>query len=223
MKAGVYVIESPTGLYIGSASILARREREHYSALRRGTHRNNRLQRAFGRYGEGLTFRVMIVCRPEDMLFFEQRAIDLLRPNYNVCPVAGNTLGVKRTPEVRLAKSLSMKGKKQSPELIAARRQGLTGHVVTAETRAKLSAQAGWTHTEESRQKMAGRVVTERTRALISENKRGNQNRLGAVLADNVKLRISQKLKGRHRSPEAIAKHRATMASKRADREVVTK
>lgn len=214
--AGVYAIESPTGLYIGSASNLARRKREHFSALRRADHGNSRLQRAFRKYGETLTFRVLIVCHPADMLFFEQRAIDQLHPNYNICPIAGNTLGVKRSPETRLAKSLSMKGKKQPPELVAARRAGLMGHVVTDETKAKLAAQAGWKHSNEARQKMVGRVVTDQTRELLASRSRGNKHRSGAIVSDEMKRRISDKLKGRPRSPEAIAKHRATLIARKA-------
>lgn len=44
----------------------------------------------------------------------------------------------------------------------------------------------------------------------------GNKNRLGAIIPDEMRSRISISLKGRSRSPEAISKHRATMAAKRA-------
>lgn len=54
-SAGVYVIRcTATGeIYVGRTTDLAARKVNHWSDLRRGRHRNKRLQAAWARYGEG--------------------------------------------------------------------------------------------------------------------------------------------------------------------------
>lgn len=125
MNCGVYTITSPSGKqYVGSAKIFYKRWSSHRRALEMGRHGNKRLDGAFRKYGlERLRFEKLLVCSPEDRVFFEQRAIDILKPAYNQQLFA-------QTP----------KGVKQSPETIEKKRLKLIGHPVSAETRAKISA-----------------------------------------------------------------------------------
>src|SRR5574343_274554 len=82
--------------YVGSAKCFYTRKGKHFSALRLGQHHARHLQAAFQKYGiEAFSFDVLLVCAQEDLLFYEQRAIDVLRPEYNSSPTAGNTLGVR--------------------------------------------------------------------------------------------------------------------------------
>lgn len=77
-RAGVYRIWHPSALccYIGSASSLRARFYDHTSSLRRGASRCLVLQRAYNKYGDGWRFQVLVICAPNDRLFYEQRAID---------------------------------------------------------------------------------------------------------------------------------------------------
>lgn len=103
MTSGIYKIESPSGgFYIGSAANFGQRWYSHRSQLRKGRHHNQPLQRAYNKYGlERLRFIQLLVCRPSDLLMFEQRAIDILVPPYNTCPSAGSRMGSTHSPEAR--------------------------------------------------------------------------------------------------------------------------
>ena len=99
MDSGIYEIVAPSGSrYIGSAVNFTNRWRIHRHLLRRGTHHNKGLMRAASKYGiDGLSFRKILICRVADLIFFEQRAIDVLKPRYNACPTAGSQLGRKHS------------------------------------------------------------------------------------------------------------------------------
>lgn len=99
-RSGVYTITCiPTGVqYVGSAVVFARRFRQHQSDLRLGKHRSTYMQRAWLKYGpEAFVFKVEIVCAADKAVYFEQRAIDVLKPQFNTAKIAGSSLGVKRT------------------------------------------------------------------------------------------------------------------------------
>ncbi len=97
---GIYSITSPSGRrYIGSAASFRRRWSTHLCSLRAGKHHSPQLQRAFNKYGEGaLKFEKLALCPITDLIVTEQEFIDRLKPEYNVCPVAGSTQGLKLGP-----------------------------------------------------------------------------------------------------------------------------
>lgn len=64
----------------------------------------------------------MIVCPKEMLTFYEQRAIDIMNPEYNVARVAGRTTGYKHTEETKAKFHLRRKA------------------VITDEVRRKISA-----------------------------------------------------------------------------------
>lgn len=104
MDCGVYLIENTVNRrkYVGSAVKLGWRWRKHQLHLVRGTHHSSHLQRAWNKYGEhSFLFKELIYCDRENVLFYEQRAIDVLCPKYNVCKIVGSCLGVKRSEETR--------------------------------------------------------------------------------------------------------------------------
>ncbi len=72
----------------------------------------------------------------------------------------------------------------------------------------------GRKHTDETKVKMRGRVVSQVTRDLMRQQKLGKPG-YHTVVSKETRDRISNTLSGRARSPEAIAKHRATCALKR--------
>lgn len=102
MSAGVYQIVAPSGRrYIGSAVNFDSRWRVHRHHLRKGTHHSMPLQAAWNKYGSQLRFEKLLICNRENVVFYEQIAIDGLHPEMNVSPTAGNSLGYKHTPETK--------------------------------------------------------------------------------------------------------------------------
>lgn len=123
--SGIYRITNQvTGkLYIGSAVKLWPRIRQHRSNLRSGVHGNRILQRSWNKHGEAaFVFERLIICHPDDLLLYEQRAMDVYRSaerafGYNLAPTAGNSRGSKRTPEqiARLREALARRIKEHGP------------------------------------------------------------------------------------------------------------
>lgn len=101
-RCGIYKITSPSGkFYIGSSINVSDRIARHKKHLEKKIHKNEVLQRAWEKYKGDLNFEQILICRKEDLLFYEQLCIDGLKPEYNLCPRASNTLGYKHTEETR--------------------------------------------------------------------------------------------------------------------------
>lgn len=132
MIAGVYVIRNKVNgrRYVGSSMNIPARWKMHSKHLSEGRHHNKFLQRCWNkRCADSFAFETILYCAPDMCLFYEQRAMDCLRPEYNAAPVAGSQLGYKHTEETR---------KKMS----AARRKDFSpfsGKRHTEETRRKIS------------------------------------------------------------------------------------
>lgn len=134
MPSGVYVIRNTINgrVYIGSAVLLRRRLSAHLSELRGGYHRNQKLQHAWNKYGEGaFAFAPLLICSREHRVMYEQRAIDafdVVREGYNIAPLAGANTGL---PSPRKGATLSA----ETREKIAAK---LRGRPLSDSTRQKL-------------------------------------------------------------------------------------
>jgi hypothetical protein len=106
---GIYLIEclKTNKVYIGSAKNLERRKKEHFSSLLKNKHNNKFLQNAWNKYGsDKFKFIILEFCNDDILLKREQYYIDKEHQNlYNICPVAGNTFGVKQSQEHILKKS----------------------------------------------------------------------------------------------------------------------
>lgn len=108
-KSGIYKIENiVTGkVYIGQSCNIDERLKSHRRSLLRGSHDNQRLQRAWNKYGESyFVFDVVeIVAANDNLTQKEQYWIDTLRAagpgGYNMCPAAGSCLGRKLSKEQR--------------------------------------------------------------------------------------------------------------------------
>jgi len=168
--------------YVGQASDKLKRFREHKKTLRGNYHCNVLLQRAFNKYGEDKFIFVVLenLLSCDQLNAREQHWIDLLRPEYNLAPVAGSLLGYKHSEEARENMSEAHKGRKhsaetrakmsaarmgnknaagvkQSLEHIEARAKVIRGRPVSEETLAKRSAA------------LKGRIVSEETKRKMSE------------------------------------------------------
>jgi len=96
-KTGVYVIENLVNgkKYVGSAARSFReRWNTHKCVLRKGSHHSKHLQRAFNKHGEeNFKFNILGYYPPCFVLKAEQHFIDVLKPEYNISPTAGNMTG----------------------------------------------------------------------------------------------------------------------------------
>lgn len=173
MDACIYQIRNTVNgkLYIGSAVNFLGRCRQHRHDLRHGKHGNSILQRAWRKYGAtAFVFSKLLVCSKTNLLFYEQRALDALNPDYNICLVAGNSLGLKRSKEARARIGAAARGRPTSA--LQKRRTSEThkGKPKSAEHRAKISAALAG---RKPAVNFAGRKHTAETRAKMSAAKKG--------------------------------------------------
>lgn len=188
MNTGIYQITNLQNgkCYVGSAVSFKKRWKEHLRQLSNGDHHSTVMQRAWDKYGEAaFEFKKLLVCAKADLIWFEQRAIDALKPAYNICKVAGSVLGYRHTDEVKAA--------------AAERATGDThrrGRKEPAEVCARISAGR--------KGKGLGRVFSEETKAKISAAHTGR-----TIPADR-RARISATLTGRKQDPELVAKRAAS-------------
>lgn len=213
---GIYAIINVANhhCYVGSSVDLRKRFQYHFGDLLRGVHVNAHLQHAYTLYGAAVFIFVILehVPRKEDLVAREQHYMDLLKPEYNIAPVAGNSLGVVRTPEFKAKLSAINKGKispnrgkKMSDEQkakMSAARLGKPGKVPTAEHRAKISAAN------------SGKKRSDEQRSRISAAKKG-------CVAHNRGKKMSDEQQAKLLTPEAIAKREATKRANRLARQQV--
>lgn len=154
MKAIIYKIENvkTKQLYIGSTTNYSRRKRQHLDSLKNNNHHSVILQRAFNKHGsDSLIISVIESFEYENkalILEKEQFYIDILKPIYNICKIAGSQLGMKRSESFKKKCSDRMKGKpawnkglktgKQKPETLQKRKESLKGRIVTEHTKKKI-------------------------------------------------------------------------------------
>lgn len=107
--SGIYVIRLILDgrCYVGSSINIEKRWRTHKMQLFDKTHHCRYLQRSWDKYG-AVNFQFIIVdrCDPESLIKREQMFFNLLVNKFNCSPVAGSTLGVRHSEEVRRKSSL---------------------------------------------------------------------------------------------------------------------
>lgn len=118
IASGIYKITSiikPERVYVGSAIDFKRRWSEHRIKLKANKHHSYILQNHYNKYGFD-DFSFSILLKVEDinkLIDEEQYYLDILKPYFNVCKVAGkgNQLGNLRTVETceKISKALSGK------------------------------------------------------------------------------------------------------------------
>jgi group I intron endonuclease len=186
--SGIYKITNiwTNDIYVGSAVNFKKRWSWHLKDLRGDRHRNSYLQNSWNKYGNDyFKFEIIECCEKEKLIEREQFWIDTLkcvRPNgYNLAPVAGNSLGIKRSAETREKQRQKKLGVKQSAEHIASRVAKLKGHKVTEAQKEATRLRslgntwgAGTRHTEEAKAKISathkGKPKSEEHKRKMSEN-----------------------------------------------------
>jgi group I intron endonuclease len=195
MAAGIYKIQNRVDgkFYIGSAVDLAARERQHRRHLRNGVHKNRLLQAAWTKDGEAaFQFRTLLVCARDDLLMFEQRAIDgygAAIDGYNLHPIAGSFLGYKRGPftaEHRAKLRAARQGRvfpPRTPEQLERQSQAIKASWArgqrkppappTPERGARISAALTPAHIENMAAAKRGKTLSPEHRQKISESHAG--------------------------------------------------
>jgi len=107
-------------MYIGSAVNFRLRYNQHMYDLRRKNHHSPHFQRSWEKYGkDNFSFEIIeLVDDKTKLLEREQVWLDLFKPEYNICKVAGSQLGRTWTldEEKRLNISKGLTGRKLSEE-----------------------------------------------------------------------------------------------------------
>lgn len=185
--SGIYRITCTANgkIYVGSASNLRERRQHHFRDLRRNEHCNQYLQRAWNKYGpDTFMFEVLeYVLLPELLTAREQYWFDHLRP------FGHRGFNIERVAGSPL-------GRKHTPE-----------------SRAKLSAaKKGKPNPHPGNNySVRGRPLSLEHRSKISAAHRGKPGtNLGKKYTPEHRSKISNSLRGRKSSPEAIEKIRLT-------------
>lgn len=212
--SGIYEIVNRVNgkRYVGSAVDLSQRWREHRSGLARGKHHSRHLQAAWNKYGDtSFEFRVLKECAPIDLLREEQAEFERRRPEYNICPTAGSTLGrlhsdetrrkigasklglkmPPRSDEHRAKLSAVQKGKRVAPEHMAALQAGRAGHVETPEQRAAKAASMRQAYAEGRHRRDRPPEYREKIAATLT----------GRTLTDDHRAKVAAAMKGKKRGP----------------------
>jgi group I intron endonuclease len=103
-ESGIYKITNLINnkFYIGSAVNLRIRYVQHFNTLIKNKHKNKKLENSVKKYGfNNFKFEILVTCPKEYLLKLEQWFIDNLKPEYNIAPIAGSSLGIKRTKETK--------------------------------------------------------------------------------------------------------------------------
>jgi group I intron endonuclease len=103
VKTGIYKITNPVNneIYIGSAANgLKKRFWQHKRLLKLNKNPCKYLQRVYNKNSNvDFVFEILEFCSKEDCIKKEQYYIDTLNPKYNLCRIAGSSLGRKQTKE----------------------------------------------------------------------------------------------------------------------------
>jgi group I intron endonuclease len=200
---GIYCIEriSDSAVYVGQSMACRSRINQHKHHLRKGNHRNTRLQRAYNKHGEeSFMFRVLEICDANSLDEREQFHLDKARSGglvvFNMgdvaaCPNRGRKLG-PLSDEHRLKIANAVKGYKKSPEECLAIAERARGRKTTDETK------------EKQRQAKLGRKLTDEHRASLSKARKGKPHPTNEA----ARQRLIERNKTMVYTPEIIEKMR---------------
>ena len=114
-------------LYIGSSQNFIKRYYTHVNHIRVNKKSCTLLVRAVNKYGEqNFKLEILEECAPENLLTREQFYLDTLSPKYNIAKIAGSNLGIKRTEEAKLQRSIIQKNNWKNPEYKAKHLESLS-------------------------------------------------------------------------------------------------
>jgi len=188
---GIYAITLEDGrCYVGStAQTFKKRWAEHRQRLNKGTHPNLHLVRAWNKYGEtAFTFVVLEEIELADEAIRIEREnfwIAKLKPDFNMAPVAGSVLGLKRREETKqLLREINLTYWEKNPRPKGYKRPQEVADAIS-------SGRKGIKFSESH--------ISNLSKSLIGRD----SPRKGVILSDETKERISKNRKGIPRTLEA--------------------
>lgn len=190
--SGIYQIRNLVNnkIYVGSTVNFEWRKFQHFESLNGNCHHSKKLQHSFNKHREeNFIFEIIESIQDKQKLIErEQFYFDLLKPDYNMCPIAGSSLGYKHSDNDKQIMSVLAFQRAKNPEYIKKLSIAHIGKIpankgkkTSDEIRKKISeACKGKKRSEESLRKMAetntGRKYSEETKRKISESlKRRNE------------------------------------------------
>lgn len=126
--AGIYGIRclANNRRYVGSSQNLRIRIEDHKRSLRRGDHKNDRLQRSWNKHGEESFLFIVLELVPdfENLVDREQWWVNLFdsmnrETGFNIKFPGDTCAGCTQSEESNLKRSIAHRGRKKSPEHIA--------------------------------------------------------------------------------------------------------
>ena len=218
--SGIYKIVNLVNskIYVGSAVNVRKRWNLHLTYLRQQRHHSKHLQASFNKYGrESFIIELLEEVPREHLLEREQFYLNSLRPfdgtrGYNICPIAGSVLGVKRSATVREAMRQRMLGR-------VPWNKGIKRPPYSAQWKANIGAAMlgeknhffGKTHTDESK-----RIIATKTKQRLADPTKnyfygkhftGSSNWMfGKTHMPEAKAKISARSKGYKHTEEARRK-----------------
>jgi group I intron endonuclease len=217
MVSGIYQIRNTANnrIYIGSSYDISSRIKAHKNALRRGDHRSVVLQRSWNKYGkEAFEFTTLILCDQQNLLMYEQLLIDAYKPIFNMCKIAGSTIGVIPSEETRgkmkavwASRGMTEAQARHLAEMSAAN-IGRKHAPLSDKRKAEISASLlGKTHSAETRMKrskaMSGILKTEEHKRKIGEAHKGKKRE---PFSDEWKRNMGLAQKGKTHTEESKKK-----------------
>ena len=202
MASGIYLIENIVNgkVYVGSAVDFNERFRVHNYYLSKGSHHSQKLQYAWNKYGEkSFVFKILeVIENVTTLLEREQYWLDeynCVKTGYNICPVAGSCLGIKRSDETK-----------------SRLRNSKIGHEVSEEVRQKISEKLKGIPRPDISEKLKGNIPWNKGKPQSEEQKRAHSERMKGRVAWNKGKRLSDEhvnnLKLSHTSDSYKGKNR---------------
>lgn len=219
IKSGIYEIVNLVNgkRYVGSAVNLDKRWKMHRWLLGNDRHVNRHLQRSWRRHGDvTFHFRIIERCDKTILIEREQFYLDVLRPEFNICPTAGSRLGALYKPHsVETRAKIGKASRKAWAHQDSRKRMSNAqrGKKHSAETRLKMSvAKLG-------KKKSAETIARIRAAAIADGRRPPGCDRSGSQHSEETRAKMSAAALGRKKSEETRANMRAAWKLRKAQRE----
>ena len=140
---GIYQISIRDNTYVGSTiGSFEKRFKKHLNDLIADKHCNFKMKRLYKKYNE-ITFKILENVEDKAIILIrEQFFIDTLKPNINICLIAGNSTGRVVTDETKEKIRSKLIGKSLSVELVKKLSSIRKGKTFTKEHKANIAKSA---------------------------------------------------------------------------------